>query len=290
VSTLIALTSEGQDYTKCKVFQFAGTDSLKKKLVSEKFYNAQGQLTSYYFKGYKQSSTVGMSDSRHFNFYHDTLLILSTSIDENQDSSKTIYHYNALGQKVREEHFSYERRLRKDSDKGFGRPGGCIVTDKDYDKKRTWAKTSEIVFQYDSSGNKILFDATQLHFTSQNKYTWVYDEQNRIVEHSSYDDSKLIWTERFEYFHGGYEFTRTWYDYDGTPKHLKERNWEYVPQFTFTYELNVKGDVIREQVTTEKGVMTSSMTTQYNSDGRVARTIHFDSKGQPEITHIYQYQ
>lgn len=290
ILTAITLTSVGQNYTKCKVFQYAGIDSLNKKIVSEESYDAKGLLTSYYYKGYQESSSVSNSDSKYFNFYHDTLLVLSTSIDEDKDSSKTIYYYNASGQKTKEEHFDYKRRLKKDSDKGLGQPGGCIVTDKDYEKNKTWEKTSEINFKYDSNGNIILYDATKLHFTSQNKYTWTYDGQNRVVEYSSYDNTKLIWTERFEYFNGGYKFTRTWYDYDGSPKHLNDKDYEYWPQYTFTYKLNDKGQVVEEKVTTEKGELTSSETTTYNSSSKIIRRTNFDSKGQPDITHIYLYE
>lgn len=284
------MTSVGQNYTKCKVFQYAGIDSLNKKLVSEEFYNSKGQLTSYYYKGYQESSSVSNTDSKYLNFYRDTLLVLSTSIDEDKDSSKTIYYYNTSGQKIKEEHFDYKRRLKKDSDKGLGRPGGCIVTDKDYEKNKTWEKTSEINFTYDSNGNKVLYDATKLHWDSQNKYTWTYDDKHRIIEHSSFDNNKLIWTERFEYFNNGYKFTRTWYDYDGTPKQLKEKSWEYWPQYTFTYKLNANGQLIEVKVMTEKGELTSSETIFYNSSGKIIKNTKFDSKGQPDITHIYLYE
>lgn len=290
ILTAITLICVGQNYTNCKVFQFSGFDSLNKKLVSEEFYNSKGQLTSYYNKGYKESSTINNSDSKYFNFYQDTLLVLSTSIDNAKDSSKTIYLYNAIGQKIKEDHFDYKRRLKKNSDKGLGQPGGCIVTDEDFEKTKTWEKKSEINFKYDDNGNLILYDATKLNYSSQNIFTWRYDEQNRLVEHISYDYTRLIWTEQFEYFESGYKFTRTWYDHEGTPKHLKEKSWEYWPQYTFTYKLNANGKVIEEKVISEKGELTSSATTFYNSSGKISRNIKFDSKGQPDITHIYLYE
>lgn len=216
--------------------------------------------------------------------------MLSTSVDDSGDSSKTIYYYNKSGQKIKEEHFDYKRRIKKDSDKGLGRPGGCIVTEEDYEKERTWEKTSEINFEYDSNGNKILYDAAQLHFTGQNKYTWAYDEKNRIIEHSSFSDNTLNWTERFEYFQDGYRFTRTWYDSDGNPKHLKERDYEYWPQYTFEYKLNERGQLSEEKVTSEKGVLVESTSTFYNASGKIIKRVKFDSKGLPDITHIYVYE
>lgn len=284
-----SLAAAGQNHTRCMIFQYAGTDSLNQKLVSEEFYNAKGQLTSYYYSRYKSSPSEGYSDSKYVNFYRDTLLIRSAWINETGDSGKTSYSYNAAGQKTREEHFSYKRRLKKNSDKGNGRPGGCIVTDADYEKERTWEKTSEIHFSYDSSGNKILYDATGLHFSTQNKYTWIYDNKNRVVTHHSYDHSRLIWTEQFTYFDGGYTLTRTWFDYEGNPSHLKEKNHEYWPQYTFTYTLNARGQVTSEKVTDEKGTPGSSKTMRYNAAGKLISSTTFDAQGQPGITHNYSY-
>jgi hypothetical protein len=79
-------------------------------------------------------------------------------------------------------------------------------------------------------GNKILSDATKLHFSSQNKYTWIYDNQNRIIEYNSFKGLELIWTETYEYYNNGYIMIRTWYDYVGNPKHLKTEDYEYWPQ------------------------------------------------------------
>jgi len=283
-------SSFGQHFTKCKIYQFPGTDSLSQKLVSEEIYNDKGRITSYYYKGYKESSSVSNTDVKNFDFYRDTLLILSTSIDENGDSGKTIYSYNASGQLIKEEFFRYEKRLRSDVDKGYGRPGGCIVTAADYEKERTWKQTSEINFSYDSRGNKILYDATKLHFTSQNKYTWTYDDSNRVVTYNSYDGDRLIWTEHYSYYQGGYKFTRTWYNADGSETQFNKESWDYWPQYTFTYQLNARGQITEERVTNEKGEAISSETKSYNANGKIARTTKFDSKGKPEITHIYVYE
>ena len=113
-------------------------------------------------------------------------------------------------------------------------------------------------------GNKILSDATKLHFSSQNKYTWIYDNQNRIIEYNSFKGLELIWTETYEYYNNGYIMIMTWYDYVGNPKHLKTEDYEYWPQYHFSYKTNQKGKVIEEIVTTEKGARTGSKTYKYD--------------------------
>jgi hypothetical protein len=287
---IISLSVVSQNYTKCKVYQYAGFDSLNKKLVSVETYNSNGQLTSFYYKGFQESSSESNVDSEYSNFYQDSLLVLSTSIDEDKDSSKIIFYYNKFGQKVKEEHFDYTRRLKKDSNKGRGRSGGCVVTKKDYEKKRSWVQTSEINFSYDTNGNKILYDATKLHYTSQNKYTWSYDSLGRILNYLSFENQRLMWKEEYSYFKGGYKFTRTWYDFNGIPNHLKEKSYEYWPQYTFTYKLNDNGQVVEEKVVTEKSELKSIKIYLYNSYGKIIRSTNFNSKGQPEITHIYLYE
>tara|TARA_B110000208_G_C11772842_1_gene430933 strand:+ start:1126 stop:1296 length:171 start_codon:yes stop_codon:yes gene_type:complete len=52
------------------------------------------------------------------------LLVLSKSIDKNKDSAKTVYFYNDKRLKIKEEYYTYKKRMKKNSDKGFGRPGG----------------------------------------------------------------------------------------------------------------------------------------------------------------------
>jgi hypothetical protein len=190
---------------------------------------------------------------------------------------------------IKEEHFTFERRLRKDVDKGLGRPGGCSITKEDYEKERTWEQTSEMDYAYDNKGNKILYDATKLHFDDQNRYTWTYDTFGRILKYSSFDKNKLIWNEDYSYFTDSYKFTRTWYDSGGKPEHLKEKNWGYSAQCTYTFELDDKSRVVKETATTEKRETLYIETTFYNSEGQIERTVYYNNKGNPELTHIYIY-
>lgn len=88
---------------------------------------------------------------------------------------------------------------------------------------------------------------------------------------------------------GGYKYVRTSYDYDGNPKQLKEKSWEYSPQMTYIFKVNSKGQIIEQKVTDEKGKMYSKETSEYNSQGLVSKTIAYDGDNKPTMTHMYEY-
>ncbi|SMB92352.1 hypothetical protein SAMN00120144_2137 [Hymenobacter roseosalivarius DSM 11622] len=115
--------------------------------------------------------------------------------------------------------FTWERRLKQDTTKGLGSPGGCEVDEEDYEPHKTWAKTSEVTYTYDEHGRRTLYEAKELYPGTQNRFTWSYDDQGRVVAYSSYDGPRLIWVEYFTYFPDSYCRTRTWYQADGTHSH-----------------------------------------------------------------------
>jgi len=233
------------------------------------------------YKNYMQNAVVGHVNRTYYYFYKDTLLTKRTSIDDKGDSTKILYYYNYKNQLIEQEHYTFERRIKKNVK-------WDVLSDEDFEEERTWLKISVIKYSYDERGNKILFDATKLHHTSQNKYTWVYDSLGRVIKHYSFDKKLLIWLEEFTYFDDGYTLTRTWYDNQGNPKHLKEK-WDYTPQYTSRYILNERGYVIERIVINEKGEKTNEEKTIYNSKGNIEKFTSYDKNGKPEITHIYVY-
>ena len=257
-------------------------------------YNKTGQIISEQYINYMENDAVSIVDTKDSYIYKDTLLVKIFSLDEDHDSTRTINTYNNKGSLTKSEYYDFKKRIKKGVDKGNGRPGGCIVTKDDYEKSRTWRLKSEINYEYDNNGNKIVYDASKKHWDSQNKYTWKYDSKNRITEHSSYNVSKkykdqLYWTEKYEYFDGVYKYVRTSYDYDGNPKHLKEKSWEYSAQVTYEFKVNAKGQIIEQKVTDEKGKIYSKETTEYNAKGLIDKTIAYDGDDKPLMTHVYKY-
>ena len=203
-SILSTLSFYGQTPKQCDVYQYEGTSTKSKKVLTIK-YNQKGQKISEQYKNFKEDEAVEMCDVKETYIYQDTLLVKILALDEDNDSSKTINSYNDQGQLIKSENYDFKRRIKKGVDKGLGRPGGCIITEADYEKNKTWQVRSEINYKYDNNGNKILYDASKNHWDSQNNYTWKYDEKNRVTEHSSYNVSQkykdqLYWTENYVYF------------------------------------------------------------------------------------------
>jgi hypothetical protein len=135
-----------QGFRKCIVYQFAGKDSSKKHVSLVQTFNKQGQLVSETFSNYKKNAAQGTDDGTCRYYYNNSILAKQLFIDEWKDTTKVLYYYTDKKQCTKEEHFSCERRLKKNSNKGFGQPGGCVVLDKDLDTNRTWMEENVVFF------------------------------------------------------------------------------------------------------------------------------------------------
>ena len=271
----------GQNFQRCDIYQYKGTDSLNKFISLTRLFNSSGQIVMETYKDYMRNASEGHLNRTYCYFYEDTLLVRRTSIDDEGDSTKISYYYNYKNQLIKRDYYTFERRVKENVE-------WYVLSDEDFEEERTWLQTSSIEYSYDEKGHKILYDATKLHYSIQNKYTWLYDSLGRVVEYYSFDNDRLIWLEEFTYFDDGYSFTRTWYDDQGNLRHLKEK-WDYSPQYTFTHKLNEKGQVIEKKVTDEKGEKGSKEITTYNSNGDIEKFTSYDSNEEPVITHIYVY-
>jgi len=116
-SLLIVMAIQGQTFKHCNIYQFEGRDSLKKSLVLKETFNSFGKILSEEYKNYKEDRAKGTEDTRYYYFYNDTLLIRRTCIYsssfEKGDSEKTIYSYNDKKLLIKEEHYDFKRRAKK---------------------------------------------------------------------------------------------------------------------------------------------------------------------------------
>lgn len=270
----------------CKEFIKSKRDSSRHLLLKTSTYYSDGKIASEY---HHLESTYTREGTTRLYDYKNGELVQRRTVDTNLDSTKTIYIYDEKGLLIREDHYDYKKRIRDEVDKGLGRPGGCIVYEEDYEVERSWEKRSVIHFKYDTKGRKIEYHAPTIHWSDQNKYTWIYDDNGEIIEHNSYDHDRLIWTEKFAYSESKYEMTRTWYDHNGDPKHLKEK-WEYTPKLTFTFILNDDNREVEKIVRTEKGELRSRKITMYDKEGRIIKTETYDSNNKYLNTHYLEFE
>lgn len=281
----------GQDFKKCTVYQFSGKDSLNKHIALVQNFNQAGQIVDETYSNYKKSSNEGNSDGSYYYYYADSLLTKRFFIAGDGDTMKVLYFYNTNRQCIREEYFNCERRLRNDVKKGFGQPGGCVVFEEDFEKNRTWAKMNEVTFLYDNKGRLIRKDDGQDY-----ERVWLYDSQNRIIQEKGYSFNKLEYVEKYIYFNGGYRNSQIFFDSDGKPEQATYTDIIFNPIFTSTFYLNTSGKIIKEEMTTEKGVEISDETTYYDSRGRITKTVHryldrhyITDANSAEITHVFEY-
>jgi hypothetical protein len=275
-SLLFALSSIGQAFKQCNVYQFPGTDSLKKQVVLKETFNNFGKILSEVYSNYKEDDATGTDDAKYFYFYTDTLLTKRTCLQTKEgDSTKALYYYNDKRQLIKQETFEFKRRIKNDLP-----PGKDILFDSDFEKKRTWEQTSAINFTYDDKGREIEFYAPEIHWDDQNRYIWKYDSIGRVIQHISYQDKREIWVEHYTYSDGGYEIYFSWSDNYATHKEI--------------YKLDSKGRVTEKiwkgRVKENGGEEIERTVTQYSSDGYILRTIVYNNDAKPEITHIYVYK
>ncbi len=275
-----------------KVLQYQGNDSLNTKIVKVVNFNSDSLIIYEEYRSYKSTPANGTTDVDETNFYNDTLLVKTLKYYPNIpngiccDSSKMEFFYNDKNLLEKRIAYDYKRVLKK------GLPFKDNLTSDDFEKERQWKLSSETFYSYDSLGRKTEYDAPEKHWSSQNRFVWTYDNQNRIKQEKSFNDERLIWTKDYEYQDNSYKYTLTWYDYEGNPEHLKDKSksWEYTPQKTYAYKLNKTGQETEELVTTETGEFISKLTTEYDNQNRIAKTTKYLEKDKPIMTHIYVYE
>ncbi|OUJ71002.1 hypothetical protein [Hymenobacter crusticola] len=272
-------------FTRCQVFQFTGTDSLHQTLALQQQFNRNGQLvseTTYW------GSTRWASERSYYKAAVLTKQIMWLPQLDNE-KLKTTFAYNTQGQLMREVRFSYEKRRKKGLNKGHGSTGGDVLVKRDFQRRRTKEKTSEISYSYNDCGQLVLYDAPQRHYSTQNRYTWTYDSLGRVDRYTSFDQQQLIWGEHYHYFTDGYQYTQTWFAYDGLPAHLKPEQKGYQPQYTFTTYLDKQKRVVKAVTTNEKAELVSSQVKTYYLDGKLKKAVTLNKQGQPETTLLYYY-
>lgn len=250
---------------KCDIYQFFKNDTANTTIALMQTFNANGKVLSETYKGYEEDAVSGKSDGTYTYSYKDTFCITRTYSGISGDSTKTFYYYNNHGQLVRWELFTNGLSFEKD---------------------RQWVKESEVFYSYDEKGRRVLYDATKLHFNTQNKYTWSYDSLGRIKSHHSYNNNELIWIEDYTYFDGGYSYATIWYE-NGQPTH--RQRGEDPTVYTFSFLVDDNGHIVKETITNEKGEQISVKNTTYNPEGKIIKVVAVNGDNEPEVTHLYVY-
>lgn len=211
-------------------------------------------------------------------------------IDDENDKgvlSKTFSYYNTSGNLFKSVEFSYKRRLKKGVEKGIASPGGCIITADDYEKYKSWDLEKIWNYLYDKQG-KLIEKISPKNSSSQNRYLYKYDSTGRLMEERSLEDEYPVWTESYTYSYNGYEFTRTWFEKDGSRLKKWDKTLESVD--TFRYKTDRNNNIISETVIEESGRVVSTDINSYDDKNRIIRHEIYDEKNKLLGFYIHKYQ
>ena len=254
-----------------KKYWFQGKDSSDLNLEKITKFYSKNQIAS---ESHLLTSSATQKGKKIYYDYKDSLLIQKRTVNEKKDSTKVIYFYNNKNQLVKRKHFTFKKRLRPEIIEKSMNMNHCIITEKDYEKSRTWDKISEINFIYDSIGRKTEYYAPKLHWDSQNKYKWFYNKKGNIETKQSWDNEELIWTENYSYKNGEFSYIRVWKDKD------------YQKSLKFIVYNNKKGEKIKE-ITLKNGNIQNKRTFEYYENGVLKKKTVYSENNEPLITSIY---
>ncbi|MDQ2772297.1 MAG: hypothetical protein M3Y54_17565 [Bacteroidota bacterium] len=309
---LLSMCNSGQKKQShiVKIFQYEGTDSLKKILAVTQVFNSKDQLVfEEYHQDYEETSEgttyrFGVG-SRHMT-YRDTSVIKTVGIMRG-DSVKSFAFYNDQGLLIKARFFRYEKKLKPNVDKGLGRPGGCVILPKDYEERRVWQEGSTSIYQYNSKGKRIRYmllrDSTVLEkqqcsyyksgelrenssfnnddATPSYRTLYFYDWRGRLSKQVSYTDKEVSATNYYSYPKNAVYIDGNYLAYPRAESISKYRNLK---------KMDSKGRLVEEVGYVGQCPLETRKLLRYRSDGKLAQTILFTCRDSSRLVHDYVYQ
>lgn len=278
------------------VYQNSKDNNKKGKLVKTVNYYQDSLKADELYNGYKESKRQGKANTYNLYDYRNNKLVqIRKAKGDTGDSTKTIIYYNNKDQVSKEVIYYYTRRIPINTLANLDKSNPTDINDIVFEEERSWDILSTKHFKYDSEGRKIetyepISDTDSLTSSSQNRYTWMYNDDGKISEHSSYDQERLIWKEVYYYSKNEYYFKRIWYDHEGKPRHLTISTPDFPPIYSFHFKLDNKGREIERVCKSEMKNFENRYRIEYNSNGEISKRIVYDINNEVELVHNYEYK
>ena len=272
--------------TTCKVWQYTGTDSANRTLANTQRYDG-GRVVYEKCTGFIYGPGITGSDGEYIRVYTDTLLTNWSFWSVDGDSMRTELQYDSAGRLIHEVTF---RRKYLPPDTGMS--GGYVVilvsTDTNDGK---WVKSAETDYVYDAQGHKTSSRTFWKPGGEPDGYVWEYDDKGRMSKSQYYSHTILVWENQYEYFKGGYSYTRTWFDEKG--KKIRKAGVD-IPPFMLprkhVYKVDAYGRIIEVRTCDARGKQIDRKVLFYTADGKPACEIFYDEKDKQVLTHVYSYE
>lgn len=260
-----------------QVLQFFDNDSTNGEITLSKKIDANGNVLAEYYKGYKTDKGNGRADVLTIDEYDkENRLRVSTDYYGSfkiNSVEKTFYYYED-SLLVRLESFELRKRIKADVDKGYGRPGGCIITAEDYEKDMTWELSRIFLHRYDKFGRKIV-SYSPVFRGSHNRYEYEYSNDGKLWLEKSLDKSRLLYTEYYKYKDNQIISVLIW----------DKKDWSGTKRIKY---FDKNGNIIKETTIQKDKEWVDKY--EYDPDGRLIRFKAYDSEGKINLTHIYNYK
>jgi hypothetical protein len=274
-----------QDSTTCVVTRYFGTDTSSKEIYRKITFDSRGRIISEASFYSATEVDEGFYKTGHVTRYvfSDSLLTEKVETRYGENPLKSVYTYNEKGQCTHESGFSWEPNHTAAPVKPGGGQGAATVSGK-------WNQVSDAVITYDQKGNKIMWDASRLHNSSENMYKWTYDEKGRVTSYETYKrGARLIKKTDYQYVADGYRYWNIEYSDDGTPRHELEKGQGYRTLFIHAVTLNKASKMVEDKVSDESGKMRHSMKYWYDEKGRIEKEVKYYHDGKLNDVYIYKY-
>jgi YD repeat-containing protein len=274
--------SNFEHFSDCKIFQFTENDSSNIFLAKSQKLDSTGKVIGQNTTNYRTGIHSRRVDGKVFYEYGENGLREKLFYYENTDHIDRAlifhrsYHYDDHNNLIRMEMYDFRRRL-KPSEVGYH-----IILEEDFEEEPTWKQVGEMYYYYNDRYLLIEKYAPKLYTSTQNRYTYKYDELDRLIEKRSYDHERLIWIEHYTYSDDGHSFDRVWYK-DGKPDFEKT-------VFTFIFKKDENGNLIEKKTVRDDDFMTNRTVLFYSENGEIRKEIIFDSDNNPKLTTITSCQ
>lgn len=232
--------------SECLVYTYLNNDSVSKSLTKTIKYNSKGlevETVMNRFGNYVDSKSLKIYNSKNqlIEQYYEPKNYNKGEI------SKTVYQYDLKGNLIKQITYTFKRRIRKDVDKGYGRPGGCIITEDDYEKLKTWALETEWSFYYDET-NRMTKKKASIINSTQDLYEYKYMSNLKmpVEEISLNSKTGIIYSKKYSFHNDTIVYVRHWFNEDGSRR--KDYNGRLTQNYVWYEIYDKRGNLVEKYV------------------------------------------
>lgn len=272
-------------HKECHVIQTNAQDTTKKHVSLVKKFDEAGRVVYERYSWYNTDYQNGKQNGAyHYEYFGDHLTekmyVEKSRMDQNWDTTRWVYIYenNRIKKEIT---YKFEARIKKDFK-------GCEPKYPDDFSSKQWYLVKDKDFYYNTNGQLIEEYAPTVSIFAQNRYTYEYDPEGRLLYERSYSNDNLIWTEQYRYEPNKTTMTRLW-EHEG-----KEEKWTNPLFWTFVRTYDDRGNLIREECSfdklEEKNVFHSATSYAYDASGRLLKVVSYGKDYKAQIVHEYVYK